>query len=722
MIHWKEYQSYYKCTADTIYTCDTETSSYWIDPYGKVTGYDAKYSNEEFNAMACGAVVYIWMIGIDDDVIYGRELRELPAALAKIREHAADDIIVYVHNLAYDFQFFRNVFDFSEVFARTQRKPMYARASGIEFRCSFMLTRLSLDSWGKQMKLEAKKQTGLLDYHILRSPKTKLNNDELLYCEYDIKTMFYGLKRYKMKYGSVKDIVLTQTGEVRKPVKQMFQKDNGYHFKITHLQPNDFEEYKRMKAAFWGGDTHANRRNACKKHKHVGSFDKTSDYPYQMCAEKYPMTKFMQTSTDLRFLKPETYAYIIMLELVHVRSKRSTTYISKSHTVLADPGWKVNLDKIYDRKTGKLRKVPKKRKKLVCDNGRIIDAERVVLTITEQDLPIIKECYDYDEMIVSAVWRSRKDYLPKKYIEFILDLYEKKTQLKGEKDFEDLYMQSKQFLNSLFGMMVTDILMADIKFEDNTWCEVFDLTDKQIDDKLAELHEKWYRNDLAYQWGIWVTAYARRELLEAVLYVGDDECYHDTDSVKMLHYWKYFDYFKEKDAEMDLKLKAMCEYYDIDFERTRPRKDNGKGKAVPLGHWDFEAVYREAVFEGAKKYCYNLASRPYSCYDKKKKKWVQMHNIHITVAGVPKAAAAQLHHIKEFKDGLEFNRETCGKKLLVYLDGNNACVTLPDGYEVTDKYAVCMRNNGYTLGISDDYAFVIGVINDNKGIIRFNVA
>ena len=502
MIHWKEYQSYYKCTADTIYTCDTETSSYWINPYGKVTGYDAKYSNEEFNAMACGAVVYIWMIGIDDDVIYGRELRELPAALAKIREHAADDIIVYVHNLAYDFQFFRNVFDFTEVFARTQRKPMYARASGIEFRCSFMLTRLSLDSWGKQMKLEAKKQTGLLDYHILRSPKTKLNADELLYCEYDIKTMFYGLKRYKMKYGTVKDIVLTQTGEVRKPVKQMFQKDNGYHFKITHLQPNDFEEYKRMKAAFWGGDTHANRRNACKKHKHVGSFDKTSDYPYQMCAEKYPMTKFMQTSTDLRFLKPETYAYIIMLELVHVRSKRSTTYISKSHTVLADPGWKVNLDKIYDRKTGKLRKVPKKRKKLVVDNGRIIDAERVVLTITEQDLPIIKACYDYDEMIVTEVWRSRKDYLPKKYIEFILDLYEKKTQLKGEKDFEDLYMQSKQFLNSLFGMMVTDILMADIKFEDNTWCEVFDLTDKQIDDKLAELHEKWYRNDLAYQWGI----------------------------------------------------------------------------------------------------------------------------------------------------------------------------------------------------------------------------
>ena len=722
MIHWKEYDGYYKCTADTIYTCDTETSSYWILPDGRITGYDAKFSNEEYNEMVCGAVVYIWMLGINDDVIYGRDLHELPAALAKIREHAAEDIIVYIHNLAYDFQFFRNVFNFSEVFARTQRKPMYARAAGIEFRCSYMLTRLSLDSWGKQLNLEAKKMTGLLDYHVLRSPKTKLTADELKYCEFDIKTMYYGLRRYQMKYGSVKDIVLTQTGEVRKPVKQMFTKDNGYHFKITKLQPTTFEEYTRMKAAFWGGDTHANRRNACKKHKHVGSFDKTSDYPYQMCAEKYPMTRFMQCSTDLRFMKPDIYAYIIMLDLYGVKSKCCTTYISKSHTVLADAGWCVNLDKVYNRKTGERLIVPKRRKKLVCDNGRIIDAEHVVLTITEQDLPIIKACYEIREMKVSAVWRSRKEYLPKKYIEFILDLYEKKTQLKDEKDFEDLYMQSKQFLNSLFGMMVTDILMADIKFKDNTWLEVEDLTADQITDKLQEIHKKWYKNDLAYQWGIWVTAYARRELLEAVLYVGDDECYHDTDSVKMLHYWKYFDYFRMKDAEMDEKLKAMCDYYDIDFERTRPRKKNGKGAAVPLGHWNFEAVYREAVFEGAKKYCYNTASKDYTCYDYKKKKWVHVHNIHITVAGVPKAAAAELHHISEFHDGLEFDRETCGKKLLIYLDGNNACVELPDGYVVKDKYAVCMRNNGYTLGITDEYAAVIGVINDSKGIIRFNVA
>lgn len=721
MIHWKLYTGYYRCTSDDIYTCDTETSSYWILPDGRVTGYDSSITNEEYNDMVCGAVVYIWMLGINDDVIYGRDLHELPEALALIREHTADDPVIYVHNLAYDFQFFRNVLDFEDVFARTQRKPMKAKAHGFEFRCSYMLTRLSLDSWGKQMNLEAKKQTGLLDYHHLRSPKTHLTEEELKYCEFDIKTMYYGLKRYQMKYGSVKDIVLTQTGEVRKPVKQMFSKDNGYHFKVTRMQPASFSEYKIMKAAFWGGDTHASRRNACKVHKHVGSFDKTSDYPYQMCAEKYPMTKFLQTSTDLRFMKPDTYAYIIQLDLRGVKSKTTTTYISKSHTVLADAGWCVNLDKLYD-KYGNRRIVFKKRKKLVCDNGRIIDAERIVMSCTEQDLPVIKACYDIREMKVTAVWRSRKDYLPKRYIEYILDLYEKKTQLKGEKGYEDLYMQSKQYLNSLFGMMVTDVLMSEIRFENNEWCEVEDLTESQINEKLEELQKKFFKNDLAYQWGIWVTAYARRELLEAVLHCGDDECYHDTDSVKMLHYWKYFDYFRQKDAEMDEKLKTMCKYYNIDFEKTRPRKKNGKGAAVPLGHWDFEGVYRRAKFEGAKKYCYNTASSDYTCYDYKKKEWVHMHNIHITVAGVPKAAAAQLKRIEEFRDGLEFDRETCGKKLLIYLDGNNAPVVLPDGYEVTDKYAVCMRNNGYTLGITDEYSTVIGVINDAKGIIRFNVA
>ena len=721
MIHWKEYCSYYKVTGDTIFTLDTETSSYWVTPEGIVTGYNAKYSNDEFNEMACGAVVYIWMIGIDDDVIYGRDLHELPAALERIREHIdkEETPCMFVHNLAYDFQFLRNVLDFTDVFARTQRKPMKASAAGFEFRCSYMLTRLSLESWGKQMNLEAKKQSGLLDYHVLRSPRTPLSDDELKYCEFDIKTMFYGLKRYKMKYGSVHDIVLTQTGEVRKPVKQMFSKDNGYHFKVTKMQPRTFDEYCRMKAVFAGGDTHANRRNACKIHKHVGSFDKSSDYPYQMCAMTFPMTRFTPCSTDLRFMKPDMYAYIIQVEFINIKSKCSTTYISKSHTTLADAGDCVNLDKIYIR--GKRIIAFKKRRKLVCDNGRIIDAARVVMSITEQDLPIIKACYDIEKINVLNCWRSRKDYLPKRYIEFILDLYEKKTQLKGKKDLEDLYMQSKQFLNSLFGMMVTDILMAYIGFKNNEWLEVHDLTEKEINDKLEELHEKFYKNDLAYQWGIWVTAYARRELLEAVLHVGDDECYHDTDSVKMLHYWKYFDYFRMKDGEMDEKLKAMCKHYDIDFEKTRPRKNNGKGAPVPLGHWEFETVYREAKFEGAKKYCYNYASRPYTCRNKEGK-LVDFHHIHITVAGVPKAAAAQLQNIREFKDGLEFDRETCGKKLLIYLDGNNCCVTLPDGYTVIDKYAVCMRNNAYTLGITDEYCTVVGVLNDAKGIIRFNVA
>lgn len=718
MTHWKDYKRYNLCTDEDIFTCDTEVTSYWVTPEGEVIGYDENISNEEYNAMACGSVVYIWMIGINDNVIYGRELDELPHVLKIIRACVESDPVLYVHNLAYDFQFLRNVLNIEDVFARTQRKPMKCKANGFEIRCSYILTRLSLETWGDDLNIEGiAKQVGLLDYHVLRSPLTELTEDNLKYCEMDIKVMYYGLCRYVKKYGGVHDIVLTQTGEVRLPVKKMFQKNNGYHYKVTNLQPKTVDDYRLLRSVFAGGDTHANRLNACKIHKNVGSFDKTSDYPFQMCAEMYPMTPFVETVSDLRFMKPDVYAYIIELELFNVRSKCGTTYISRSHCILAENRDKVNLKKIYRK--GVLKPVPKVRNKVVTDNGRIVDCDHIVINITEQDLPIIERCYTFDKKVL-AVHRSRKAYLPKKYIEYILELYARKTSLKNIKGKEEIYMQAKQFINSLFGMMCTDILMPEIVFKWNHWQEVEKLTEAQMQAKLDDIQAKWYNNNLAYMWGVWVTAYARKELLEMVLDVGDDELYHDTDSVKLLHWERHVHKFKAKDLIMDEKLKKMCEFYEIDFERTRPLKPNGK--PAPLGHWDFECIYRRARFEGAKKYAVNFASADYDTYDYKENKWLHKHNIHITVAGVPKSAGVLVKDLKQFKDGFVFDRDRCGKKMLTYLDGNNAQVIMPDGYKVHHAFGICMRNNGYTLGLTEDYSTMIGIINSDKGIIRFNVA
>lgn len=702
MIYWRDY-NFTPINKDSVLCFDTESTSFWILPDGSITKYKAEYTNEEYNAMTPGGICYIWMFSINDTVLYGRKLSELPELLSKIASQSELEIpIIYVHNLAFDFQFLRNVLNFTEVFARTRRKPMYARASGVEFRCSYMLTRLSLKAWGDT--LDIKKQVGLLDYEEIRTPLTPLTEAELKYCEYDLLVMYRGILKYIAKYGEIGDIPLTQTGEVRNVIKKMYQKNNGYHYKITDLQPKTVNEYKQLRAVFAGGETHANRLYcSCegtfkdkitkkwftviqdKILKRVASFDKTSDYPYQMCAELYPMSRFMKTSNDLRFLQPDKYAYIIECQLLNVECKTNTTYISRSHCVAV--------------KKGKY------------DNGRLISAESVALCMTEQDYFTICDIYKFDMGEVVAVYRSRKGYMPKQYIEYILELYEYKTTLKGDPKKADLYAQSKQFINSLYGMEVTDIIMPDVKFINNHWPEYKPLTSDQIQERLDKIQEKWWNNNLAYQWGVWVTAYARRELMRAVLYCDNDEVYHDTDSVKLLHFEKYHDYFLKENELMDEKLRKMCEVYDIDFEKTRPEKPNGK--RAPLGHWDFEGIYAKFKTLGAKKYAYWYMFNPDGVTIAP-----ENYGMHVTVSGVPKKEGSELlKDLRDFKEGYVFDREKCGKKLMTYIEGVNPLVTFEDGYTVDQPFGINMRNIEYTISQTAEYAATINEINELKGFL-----
>lgn len=55
-------------------------------------------------------------------------------------------IIIYVHNLSYEFQFMRKWFVWDKIFALEERKVVYAIMAGIEFRCSYILTGYSLKS------------------------------------------------------------------------------------------------------------------------------------------------------------------------------------------------------------------------------------------------------------------------------------------------------------------------------------------------------------------------------------------------------------------------------------------------------------------------------------------------------------------------------------------------------------------------------------------------
>lgn len=687
MLEWNNiYKTEFNITANTIMCLDIEVSSYWIDGT-KIIEWDSNLTDDYYNSIDKGSCVYIWQFGIVTDekdyIFYGREwndFRKFYDILESrfIKNSDKDKMYIYIHNLSYEFVFLLNLFKFDDVFARSVRKPMKCSYKDTEFRCSFMLNRLSLSNWGKQLGI--KKLVGDLDYIKIRTPLTHLTKKELTYCEHDILIMLAGLKKYLIKYGTIKKIPLTQTGEVRKVVKDMYKREYGYHQFMTKLLPRDVEEYKIAKQIFSGGDTHANVINVGLVHGDgtldggVLSMDETSEYPAVLFRKKYPNSRFTQTIERENF-DFEKYIYIFCLRLKNVKAKGTLTFIAKSRTVSVTDG--------------------------VYDNGRVMKASEIIMYCLGQDYRIIKNIYNCDIEFIS-VRKAIAGYLDKKYVEYILQLFKDKSTLKGVKDQEDFYLQQKQFLNSLYGMQVMDPVQPKISFNNNEWSARAN-TDEDIKTTLEELHEKKYKNYLSYFHGCCVTAWARLDLwtmIDRIVKAGgsDDIIYYDTDSLKIKNYKKYVNLFEERNKEIINENKEASKFHKISDNWKQKTND---GKETILGTWSFDGIAFRFKTLGAKKYLAEYED-----------------GLHITVSGVPKNAVKSLKSFNDFEDGFKFPADNCRKGLATYLgeEITNPVIVMPDGYVVEQPYGINIRNIGYTLGLTEEFTNIIDAMRERGEI------
>lgn len=649
-----------------VLTFDIEVSSGWINQHGNVIRYHKGHSNEYWNSITPVSLCYIWQFSYNEKVYYGRELRDFVRVLEDLPKDI--EFIIWVHNLSYEFAFLSGILEVSEIFARAPHKPIKARFKGfknITFRCSYMLTRLSLASWGEQIGLP--KMVGDLDYIKLRTPLTPLTEKELGYCSRDCEVVYHGILTYIEKYQYQEDIPLTQTGTVRKVVKELLCKNNMRYKKfVRSLCPRSANEYKILQRCFAGGYTHANRFHAGETIRGlIEHYDFASSYPTVMACEKYPMAPWIYTANHV-LPDEETFkdtAYLMELHLTGLQCQTYNTYIQASKS--SGHGF-------------------------IYDNGRIISADDLTIWVTEQDYLTIRDSYTWDELEVLKVYKSHKEYLPRKFIDYILTLYENKTKLKGVEGEEDLYLQSKQYINSMYGMMVTAIVQSDVTLDGDTWT-VAGLTTEYVEKKLADIRNSFWNDSyfLSYSWGVYVTAYARRNLWKCILSVDENCLYSDTDSIFALGH-QDFSWYND---EVTLKLEAVCDYYAIDFERTRPVKKNGKKS--PLGIFDKEDDCTEFRTLGAKRYVERRAG------DGK---------LHLTVAGINKGAVELLHNnIDNFKDGFNFDKDKkpVHKQLCTYTT-EQPVITWPDGYRSTYTHGINLRPTGYNLGITEDYKALIG--------------
>ena len=167
------------------------------------------------------AFMYEWTFGIEDFICYGRNWTEFLELCETLQQHFNTDsgnrIVIYVHNLSYEFQFMYKLFNWESVFAVNLRKPIKCLTTlGLEFRCSYILSGLNLALTAKNLTMyKIEKMVGDLDYSLVRTPLTPLSDVELRYCEYDVKIVICYIREQIHEYKTITKIPLTNTGRVR---------------------------------------------------------------------------------------------------------------------------------------------------------------------------------------------------------------------------------------------------------------------------------------------------------------------------------------------------------------------------------------------------------------------------------------------------------------------------------------------------------------------------
>lgn len=666
---------------NTIYTFDIETTSYIILGGKVYAGIEyLNLSEEEKAACIKQSCMYIWMFGINDVVYYGRTWKEFQEFIDRLEFYSQEKKIIFVHNLSFEFQAMKKYFIFSEVTARKKHKVMKAELENynIEFRCSYFMSNAALAQLPKLFNLPVQKKVGDLDYTKLRNSKTELTEKELGYCEYDCLVVYHYIMKELEEYGNVGNIPLTSTGHVRRELKELTMKDYSYKRKVNKAINVNPLVYNLLVDAFAGGYTHANWIYTDEVLNNIDSWDFTSSYPYVLVVEKYPSTEFKKCKITKREEMLDCFAYLIKVRFYNISSKYYNNFISSSKCSYIKGG--------------------------VYDNGRLIKAEEIEITLTDIDFNFLCDSHNYDKYLIEECYYSLYNYLPKLFINFVLDKYVLKTQYKGVVNMELEYSKEKNKFNALYGMSVTNLIRAKVEYDNLLdWKEEIDLTNEEIEEMLNKEKKKSF---LSFAYGVWVTAYARKNLLENVCKLDEYVVYCDTDSIKLLDGYDK-SVIENYNKNVMNKIKVVSEYLGIDINKYMPT--DKKGIKHPLGVFDSDGHYEEFITQGAKKYAYRQYENIYGF--KKDYSFKKEHNLHITVAGVPKSGVKALkNNIRNFKDDLIFEFKDTNKNILVYAD-SQLSVELTDyqGHTeiVNDKSGCCLLPTGYVLGKALEYASLV---------------
>ena len=628
--------------------------------------YKRKGGRIDTDAFIPYAFMYHWQFCIGYRVVFGRTWGDFRKMLRMIEKNMNLSknlkLVVYVHNLSFEMQFMRKFLNVTDSFCKEDRAPLkIVHNHCIEFRCSAALSNMNLQMFCKNEGAKFYKLVDEYDYNKIRTSETELTETEQSYCYNDVRGLCECIQSL-MRFDTLATMPLTNTGYVRRDSRNQMRKNkkNRKAFTDTALSP---DEYKYFRRAFRGGDTHANIRYSAHIVKNVTSYDISSSYPACMMINKFPVSKFIWITLEtLERTRREEKGRFCYLLHVYFRDIVCTAEHGIPYIPLAK-----TKDISNDR---------------ILDNGRIRRASGLIMWLTDIDLDIIQSEYSYSEMRIEAAYMAFAGDLPPEYKAVIMDYYEKKTTLKGLSDDESLYMyaKSKNRLKSLYGMMAMRIDRELVRYTGNGQTG-YEPEEKDFDETI----EKYYRsrnNFLPYQWGVWVTAWARFRLHEMMQMIGRDLIYVDTDSVKFRH--------KEKHLG---DIKTLNKRLQMEAEASGAFADDRKGIRHYMGVWEHDGDYDRFKTLGAKKYVVDIGGRCYS-----------------TIAGVSKKAGQRFFEkkgLEAFKIGAVIPQS--GHLVAFYNDDEIHTIEV-DGVKMETASNVALIDDTYTIGVTSDYLALMNEI------------
>lgn len=609
-----------------------------------------------------------------------------------LQTHQQRRAIIYVHNLSYEFNFLKSHFEFADVFSNGSAGKILTATttSGIEFRCSYMLSGQSLSNVAKNLtKHKISKLEEDFDYNLIRTPETPLTEEELGYIINDVDIIYYYILEMLDKADqNITKLPLTQTGYVRKYMRNSTlysdskEERDSYRslMKKLTLEP---DEYIALREAFSGGFTHANANYSMKVVENVTAYDYSSSYPARMVAKRFPMSKGeVYEPTSMQDFQDciEKYCCLMYIEFDGLSTKvdANESYLPTSKALVSDA--------------------------LINNNGRIESANLLGMWLTDIDLRCALMSYDIEGLRCVKMYRYKPAYLPTTFIRSMLKLYADKTELKGIEEELDNYNLSKAMLNSTYGMTVQDVIQDEFEWNDDLKQQ--ETIKPLLEEKILETNDRRSRF-LFYPWGVWITAHARYDLFEVIHKLGENYVYADTDSIYVKDVDEVLHVFEEKNKLIEKELEEAMEWHKLDISLVRPK--DIKGRERVLGVWDLDGEYTRFKTLGAKRYMVE-----------EERDGEPVHNI--TVSGVNKSIA--LPYMREkygvegmfdaFNEGLFIPEGYCGKMTHTKIDTMREGVIRDykgKSYRYTEPSGIHLEETFFTLAIADHYKEFLDFVN-----------